>query len=200
MDLIKSQLKKDDDFFIDDKLDQTNTSYIYGEVSVESMFKIFDTLNIFKSKESCSIVDVGSGFGKLVIATAIKYNVMIDGVEIDENRFNKSIKLLEQITNIKLCEFDLNSNIYFFNNSFEDVYFGNYDIIYCCNLVYSKEDNNKLFQKILREFKGFLFLFYYTKIMRRYFYKMFTVKTSWNDNQQIFLFKVIYTFNFFIII
>ena len=191
MDLIKSQLKKDDDFFIDDKLDQTNTSYIYGEVSVESMFKIFDTLNIFKSKESCSIVDVGSGFGKLVIATAIKYNVMIDGVEIDENRFNKSIKLLEQITNIKLCEFDLNSNIYFFNNSFEDVYFGNYDIIYCCNLVYSKEDNNKLFQKILREFKGFLFLFYYTKIMRRYFYKMFTVKTSWNDNQQIFLFKVI---------
>ena len=92
---------------------------------------------------------------------------------------------------MKLCEFDLNSNIYFFNNSFEDVYFGNYDIIYCCNLVYSKEDNNKLFQKILREFKGFLFLFYYTKIMRRYFYKMFTVKTSWNDNQQIFLFKVI---------
>ena len=93
MDLIKSQLKKDDDFFIDDKLDQTNTSYIYGEVSVESMFKIFDTLNIFKSKESCSIVDVGSGFGKLVIATAIKYNVMIDGVEIDENRF-KNIKTM----------------------------------------------------------------------------------------------------------
>jgi len=189
MNLIESKIEEED-FFIDDKLDKSNSSYIYGEVSVESMFKIFDTIDLIDSKESCSIIDIGSGCGKLVIGTAIKYNVMIDGVEIDKERYQKSIKLLEYIQENNLCEQNLYSNIYFFNNSFKDIYLGNYDIVYCCNLVYSKNDNKILFEKILREFSGYLFLFCYEKNLRPYYKKQFIVKTSWNDEQKLFLFQI----------
>ena len=97
-------------------------------------------------------------------------------------RFNQSIKLQEDL--------NLIDKILFYNEDFVKVYFGNYDIIYCCNLVFSDEDNLILYQKLLKEFKGVVFLFNYNNEIGKFFIKKYNIKTSWNKKQEMFVFLI----------
>ena len=51
-----------------------------------------------------------------------------EGIEIEIERFNKSVKNQEEL--------NLFNNVLFYNENFIKVYFGNYDLIYCCNLYF----------------------------------------------------------------
>tara|TARA_E500000178_G_C17037771_1_gene764409 strand:- start:4240 stop:4788 length:549 start_codon:yes stop_codon:yes gene_type:complete len=166
-----------DDFKITDKINLNRSSLTYGEVSNLDIGNLISSLKI-----NCeNMLDVGSGCGKLVIYLAITLNINIDGIEIDKNRFNKSEYLLEI--------YDLYDKVNFINDTYENLYFGNYDLIYCCNLVFEYEDNIKLYNKIKNEFNGIFILFEYDNILLPYLKFTKYVKTSWEKTVIIYIFK-----------
>ena len=136
-----------EDFLISDSLYKHNSSYIYGEIDIQSMKEILDTMFPNSSEqESYRFIDIGSGCGKL-------------------------------------C-----ASIEFVWDSFENLYFGNYDILYCCNIVFSIEDNKMLYKKIEKEFVGICFLFDYDQLLLPYFEKTFSIKTSWCTSANLHMF------------
>ena len=166
-----------DDFKIADNLDKNNNSFLYGEVSHQGLSNILEKYNI----DNYTMLDVGSGCGKIVIYISTKFNINVDGIEIDFNRYDKSQKLLEL--------FDLYEKVNFFNDSFKNIYFGDYDILYCCNLVFEEYDNDILYKKIINEFTGIFFLFEYNHTLVPYYQSKEKIKTSWNKSVDIFIFK-----------
>lgn len=162
-----------DDYGVVDKL---NTSLIYGEVSHQDILKILSEIIINEQ----NFLDIGSGCGKLVIFIALNLNIYSDGIEIAQNRYQKSLKYLER--------FDLYDKINFWQESFEEIYFGNYDILYCCNLVFEDEDNKKLYKKIINEFTGKFILLDYDNTLLQYLWKTYQVKCSWAKKVNIFVF------------
>lgn len=105
------------------------------------------------------------------------FGFYVCGTEIDVNRFQKSLN-------------HESNKIEFVNDTFENLYFGNYDILYCCNIVFSIEDNIVLYNKIKREFVGFVFLFDYNNILLPFYKKTFLVQTSWCKNVNLHLFII----------
>jgi tRNA G46 methylase TrmB len=166
-----------DDFEVADNLDKNNKSFIYGEVSHQGLSDILERFNM----DNYRMLDVGSGCGKIVIYISTKFNINVDGIEIDINRYEKSQNLLEL--------FNLFDRVHFFNDSFKNIYFGDYDIIYCCNLVFEEEDNNILYKKIRNEFTGMFILFEYDHTLIPFYRYKEKIKTSWNKSVDIFIFE-----------
>ena len=166
-----------EDFEISENLDKSNKSFTYGEVSHEGLSNILKRYNI----DNYTMLDIGSGCGKIVIYISTKFNINVDGIEIDINRYYKSQNLLEL--------FNLFDKVQFFNDNFKNIYFGKYDIIYCCNLVFEKEDNNILYQKIRNEFSGIFILFEYDHTLIPFYHCKEKIKTSWNKSVDIFIFE-----------
>ena len=181
MDLLSRKISKDD-YMIDSKLDVNNSSLIYGEVLFESLINIIKDFEISNNVnlQNRYFIDIGSGCGKIVSSLALKLNLNIDGIEIDENRYNKSVELINKL--------ELNNQVYLYNLDFRKIYFGNYDVIFCCNLVFNKDDNNDLYDKIINEFRGYAFLLNFNYKIKKYMIKITKVKTSWNDGQDMFIF------------
>ena len=177
MDIFSLKVEKEY-FHISSNLDKNNTSFIYGEVCCKNLSEILLDLEL----NDRLFLDIGSGCGKIVLYLTIKLNMNAEGLEIDIERFNQSIKLQEDL--------NLIDKILFYNEDFVKVYFGNYDIIYCCNLVFSDEDNLILYQKLLKEFKGVVFLFNYNNQIGKFFIKKYNIKTSWNKKQEMFVFLI----------
>jgi|TARA_Y100000816_G_C25940323_1_gene490432 ubiquinone/menaquinone biosynthesis C-methylase UbiE len=167
-----------DDFNVTDDSISYKNSLVYGEVSINDIGNIISSQKI----NFDSMIDVGSGCGKLTIYIALVCNINSEGIEIDKSRFMKSEKLLEF--------YDLYDKVNFMNGSFEQLYFGNYDLLYCCNLVFDHDDNNILFNKIKNEFNGIVILFIYDKILLPYLTSQHIVKTSWSNEVPIFLFQL----------
>ena len=166
-----------EDFLFDRNLDSNNTSYIYGEVDPKSFLKIVRDIDL----NDCNFLDIGSGLGKLVIYLAINTNFYVDGIEIDKVRYNKSISLLDN--------YEYFDKVEFFNDDFTNKYFGSYNFIYCCNLVFDDKTNNKLYKKIEIEFKGIFILFNYPISLEHYLIREEYVKTSWSKKAIIFIFN-----------
>lgn len=163
------------DYLLPDNLDPTNNSYIYGEVDERDIYKLIKDFNNVNS-----ILDVGSGCGKLVTYLA-PYYTNVDGVEINEQRYNKSLKLVDKhnVTNVE-----------FMMKDYRDIYFGNYDLIYCCNKVFEKEDNDILYTKLLNEFTGYCILFDYNHKLKHLLVGTYQVRTSWNKKEEVYLFMI----------
>lgn len=164
------------DFLVDANLDSKVSSYLYGEANYMSIYDIIKKYWF----EDCRFIDIGSGCGKIVIYLVNNLNIYADGIEIDKNRFNKSLNLLE--------EYNLYEKIEFYNKDFKNIYFGNYDILYCCNLVFKDNDNEMLYKKIIKEFTGVFILFDFSSNLEKYFIEEIEIKTSWNKKQVIFVF------------
>lgn len=168
---------EEDDFIVDSCLDSNISSFLYGEANYKSIYEIIKKYYF----EECKFIDIGSGCGKIVIYLVNNLDIYADGVEIDQNRYNKSLNLLDK--------FNLYDKIDFFNQDFQNIYFGNYDILYCCNLVFSDDHNKKLYTKIINEFNGIFLLFDFNRELEKYFIEEINIKTSWNRGQNIFVFK-----------
>lgn len=161
---------------IHSSLDQTSTSYVYGEIYQGFIHDILRNMNC----EYCRFVDIGSGSGNVLLELCNMENVELVGIEIDEDRYNESVVKLEKWCNVELI-----------HNNFENIYFGNYDILYCCNCVFENEDNDTLYNKILREFKGKCFLFTYDNKLLPYYKKSFEISTSWVKKTELYYFEMI---------
>jgi tRNA G46 methylase TrmB len=177
MDIFSLKVEKEY-FHISSNLDKNNTSFIYGEVCCKNLSEILLELEL----NDRLFLDIGSGCGKIVLYLAIKLNMNSEGIEIDKNRFDKSIEFLNKL--------NLLDNVTFYNESFKKVYLGNYDVIYCCNLVFSDEDNKILYKKIIKEFKGISILFDYDDVLSRFLIKKYNVKTSWSKYQIVYIFNI----------
>tara|TARA_A100001015_G_C14662527_1_gene583595 strand:+ start:59 stop:625 length:567 start_codon:yes stop_codon:yes gene_type:complete len=180
-----------EDYIIDISIDIRNTdsynsSLTYGEIYSKDFIKIlFDNilLKFFENDyNECRFIDIGSGCGRLIIDIIENTNIFCTGVEIIEHRFSKSLNLIEDL------EDDSINRIEFINNNFKNIYFGNYNILYCCNLVFSKEDNDILRKKLIKEFKGFAFLFHFDYKLKIYFYSKHSVKASWNNDVELYFY------------
>lgn len=164
-----------DDYIVSDNLDSNHKSYIYGEVDERDIYNIiknFDNVN--------SVLDVGSGCGKLIVYLSPYYD-NVDGIEICEKRYNRSIELANKhnVYNVDIMLGD-----------YKHLYFGNYNLIYCCNKVFEKEDNKMLYTKILNEFTGYCILFDYDHMLKHYLISTHVVRTSWNKKETIYLFMM----------
>lgn len=159
-------------------IDSYNSSYFYGEVNSNDIYNIIQKIFKYTNYDNLQFLDIGSGCGKLTLYISNKINCYCTGIEIINHRYLKSLKLLK----------DNNYNIEFINDDFKNIYLGNYDIIFCCNLVFSEIDNNMLYNKLKKEFKGYSILFNYNDKIKYNFISKHTVNTSWQDNVCIYLF------------
>lgn len=166
---------------IPDTLDTSNTSYVYGEVNPR------DVISIIKELEDADFrhfLDIGSGCGKLVLSVNLNFPEMCcDGVEIHDGRYQDSLTWLEKYPNMQ-------GSIEFYHNDFERTYFGNYDLLYCCNVIYSKEDNIRLYKKLVTEFSGYAVLFHYDHHLKHHLLYSRTVQTSWQKNVTVYIFRL----------
>ena len=177
-----------EDYKIDSNLDLSNSSYVYGEVDPIDVCKFITDAKL--QTENKHFLDIGSGRGKIVLYLSrfleLEFASTV-GVEIDLGRFSKSVKNLEIESNL---EPELGFRVEFIHSSFENLYFGEYDIIYCCNTIFSKEDNIFLYQKIIAEFNGFCILFQFNHILKPFLIKKWFVGSSWSNNVPIYLFFI----------
>ena len=169
-----------EDYYISSLLDKYNNSYLYGETEGMSFTSILKKYPI-KNKH---FIDIGSGCGRLIFTLNNEMpseGIIYTGIEIDKDRYLKSVNILE---NINFCE----SNIYLENTDFRNMFFGNFDILFCANLVFEVEDNNELYKKILSEFQGICFLFTYNDSIKNYLITSHIISTSWGNEVPIFVF------------
>lgn len=159
--------------------DSYNSSFFYGEADHNDIYNIIIN-NVIKDNESNNyhFLDIGSGCGKLTLFFNNKTNCECTGIEIIEHRYLKSIQLINED----------NYNVEFLCNDFKNIYLGNYDIIYCCNIIFSEDDNNMLYFKLNKEFHGYALLFTYNNKIKGKLISEFTVNTSWQSNVFVYLF------------
>lgn len=158
------------DFFLNDGNGTWISSLTYGEVDYISLIKHFETY--MNHYNITSFLDIGSGSGKIIVGLAnIFDNVDFTGIEILRDRYDFSQQLREK--------YNVEINTEFILGSFMDEYIGKYECLYCCNTIFSREDNTKLYNKILNEFLGVVFLFEYDDSLKPYLMDTIKVKTSW---------------------
>lgn len=108
--------------------------------------------------------------------------MIIDGVEIAENRYLKSLELIEKM--------EIFNKVFVYNTDFRNIHLSNYDIIICSNLVFSKKDNIDLYHKILDEFIGYCIFNTYDYNLKKFLFKTEYVRTSWNKKQLVYIFLI----------
>jgi len=165
---------------ISDNLDTYNTSFVYGEVNPRDVISIIKEL---EDSEFRHFLDIGSGCGKLVLSVNLNFpEIYCDGVEIHDGRYQDSLSWLEKYPHTQ-------GFIEFYHNDFGRHYFGNYDLLYCCNAIYSKEDNSRLYKKLLTEFSGYAILFHYDHHLKHHLSYSRTVQTSWQKDVTVYIFR-----------
>lgn len=163
------------------ELDTSNNSYIYGEVDYSLISEILLSKINFENGEK--FLDIGSGCGKLIVglATNSKFaNNIFTGIEIHSSRYEHSLLLQD--------DYECHNNTEFILGDFNTLYFGNYNVLYCCNTIFGEKENNQLYTKIINEFTGYFILFDFDSSLKPYYVKTYTVNTSWNKKVFIHLF------------
>ena len=103
---------------------------IYGEISFDSLQQIYSFPKIQKYLETNkNFCDLGSGTGRIVIATALMYANFNQycGIELLKDLYDKSNEILNNFIKIKK---DFATRIKFINNDFFNIDLSNYDIIF----------------------------------------------------------------------
>lgn len=157
-----------------------NSSLIYGEtdhIHVESIIREYSMkYNI------SNFIDIGSGCGKLILHLSSNFpNINFEGIEIQRNRFEESLKNKKTYSNHEL-------HVFFHHESFQHHYIGDYDFIYCCNTIFSEEDNLDLYKKLLREFKGLCVLFTQPSCLHHCFLETRHIGSSWCKEVTIYIY------------
>ena len=166
----------------DRSMDEKNKSFIYGEVDYIPFIKLLkDDIHFFPGD---NFLDIGSGCGKFLSGLSCQdfFNEMyFQGVEIHSSRYNQSLKLQDEL--------DFHDNLEFINDDFHSIYFGNYDVLYCCNTIFGDEENKNLYSKIENEFTGYFILFEYDKTFEKYLIKNINAHTSWGKSVPVYIFQ-----------
>lgn len=166
---------------------KTDSNPTYGELEKSGFNQL---IKMFPQRKLKSFCDLGSGIGVVVkyIAENTNFFSTIHGVELSEERFNVSIKLVNTIKNKnrkqQICLF--NDNILFFDIS-------DYDIIYISNLCFNHGFNEKLSKKLDYECKNecVIIASQHITFKRQHIMTQFPVDQSWGKNTQMFKYELI---------
>lgn len=164
-----------------ERSDTTNDSLIYGEVNYNDIYKLLVDLNIDLTGKI--LLDIGSGCGNLLYGLSkINDTIEYHGIEIEKHRYERST-CFENDSEQLLC---------FKHGDYNTIYFGLYDIIYCCNTVFTDEENNRLYNKLIFESKTgyYVILFGHHKKLMNYLLFHKYVKTSWSDCVNVYVYFI----------
>ena len=101
-------------FVIHKTLNQNSSSYVYGEISSQSLLSI---MNHF-SCDNRKFLDIGSGMGNVLFDLSVIENLQLYGIEIDPGRYYSSI-----MTQESLNQYDIEIML----GDYTELYFGNYE-------------------------------------------------------------------------
>lgn len=140
----RKQPEKDKLVFEDYEQDPNNTNYIFVLSSPGKMFTYFKKQNFNPDKDS--VLDIGSGLGKMLCLVFSHFFKVSIGVEIDKNRYKISknnIKLLKleklvKVKNIDVLDYAIPTYI---------------NVFYMYNPFYDSEDDLEPLQKVLTNIK-----------------------------------------------
>ena len=121
----------------DKQMDEKNKSFVYGEVDYLPFVTLLKDDNV-TFYPGDSFIDIGSGCGKFLSGIAMQQyfkEMYFHGIEIHNARFNQSIMLQDEL--------DIHANTEFIKEDFRNVYFGNYNVLYCCNTIFEEEENGR---------------------------------------------------------
>lgn len=134
--------------------DEETEHLIYGEISYNSMTKIYSAPLIKKyfntNKNFC---DLGSGTGRIVFSTALLYNNLNSycGVELLKELYDTSTSVLKNFSNINQ---NLSRKISFINDNFFNIDLSKFDIIFMHYPMKNAEDLYlQLEEKMIKELK-----------------------------------------------
>lgn len=178
------------------ELSMENRSFIYGEVDHKKIIEIIQEINSENVNTIANVCDLGSGCGKLIFHIANFFEeIACTGIEIDEQRSNYLHEVLELYEEKQYLTKHHIENLYnkieLIHGNFLTYYLGNYDFIYCCNIIFSDEDNKKLYRKISKEYSGFVLLFNYDYNLQPFLVRKYTINTSWEKKVPIYLLYII---------
>ena len=162
-------------------MDEKNKSFVYGEVDYLPFVTLLKDDNV--SFIQGIVLLILKWMRKVCIWNSSQQyfkEMYFHGIEIHNARFNQSIMLQDEL--------DIHANTEFMKEDFRNIYFGNYNVLYCCNTIFGEEENNILFDKINEEFNGYFILFEYDNVLKPYFIKEINVRTSWNKNVPVYIF------------
>ena len=156
--------------------DETNPNQVYGEICPEDFIMLLKESPV--SVES--IMDVGSGCGRALVAAvqqipSLKYAI---GVENNRYRFEKSQELVGE-----WCD-----KIELICDDFQNVSFRQTELIYCCNTMFDTRQNQALVEKCLKEDPLVFVLFTLEPRCLPYFWKTFKLSTSWAEQVNVFMY------------
>ena len=155
---------------------------IYGEMDNIDFIYILKECpyTIFK------MIDVGSGCGKGLIylcnseiGNDLEY---VCGIECNEYRYNKSKSLLYKQNS------ELLHKLEFICDDFNHISFATFDLVYCCNIMFDTDLNNKLIDKLLRENIRIFILYTIEPRCSHLFWKRIFVKTSWLSSVPVYIY------------
>lgn len=135
-----------------DKLTNKETEHlIYGEISYNSMSKIYSVPSIQKYiKNNKNFCDLGSGTGRIIFSTALLYDNFDSycGIELLKELYETSNLILNNFNNINQ---NLAKKISFINGSFFDVNLNKFDIIF---MHYPMKHAEELYLKLEDKMKN----------------------------------------------
>lgn len=168
-----------------ERSDMTNDSLIYGEVNHNDIYNILVDLKIDLTGKL--LLDIGSGCGNFLGGMSkLNSKATYHGIEIEKHRYQRSLCFESEPGS------ETTHNIYFKHGDYDTLYFGTYDIIYCCNTVFTDEENDHLFSKLIHESKTgyYVILFSHHKKLMSYLLYQGLVETSWAGCVNVYVYFI----------
>ena len=164
----------------------------YGELTLDGLTQIMNhdlndpnELNELNDKV---FVDLGSGYGNVVINVMKNFKGLFKGIgiELSETRYNTAIEKLKSESK------EIQKKIHFSCNDILDdgFHYSDFDIIYISNLCFSDEVNEKITNKIRSECNENTRIFCSKKLVGIEPDNAFDVKQTWTDKSNINYYKI----------
>ena len=167
--------------------EKSDSNPTYGELEKSGFSQL---IKMFPKRRIESFCDLGSGIGVVVkyIAENSNYFTSIHGVELSEERYNVSIKLINSIKNKKRKK-----QVKIFHDNIMNVNVSNYDVLYISNLCFNHNFNQQLASKLNKECKSNTIIFASQDISleRNHIKTQFPIDQSWGKNTQMFKYEIV---------
>lgn len=202
----RDQLKKLYPSVVFDNVNKSNPQTIYATTYGEMNYEGLDEINKKYNKENQIkyFFDIGSGRGKLVLWQAAQPEIINSyGIELVEQRHKDAVDLLNNIKTYGSGQFDnfvskvnlINSDIFDVNLS-NLIDLDNFNsnpgvLIWFSNLCFSKDINEKVFDKIIKELpKGTIIICSQASINPNLqFIEQIFIPMSWSSNSNIYVYR-----------
>ena len=159
------------------KIEITKKDLIYGEITSEGREEL---CNFIKKhiKPTDRFIDVGSGYGKVVVKIAEKFNITSFGIEIDKKKHSLAINTTwsnkKDLINFINDDITLKLEI-----------LKHFNIMFTNNLTWSKD----LVDVVFKNFKGIIYSMKIPKYIDKNSVETHEISVSWLKNRKCKIYK-----------